>query len=268
MKDNLEKFIGLYHMDKTLRFELKPIGKTLDNINNNGFIDKDNHRAYSYKKVKKLIDRYHKHFIESVLGDFKLDSALLKAYYSLYIQQVKTEKDIKEFDAIQDKLRKSIAEALKKDERFKRIDKKELINKDLNVVLENDDEKILVSEFQGFTSYFTGFHENRKNMYSDETKSTAIAYRLIHENLPKFIDNIAIFKKIAETSVADKFSKLYKDFEECLNVYNINEMFDLDYYSIVLTQKQIEVYNGIIGGKTLEDGTKVQGLNEYINLDL
>jgi CRISPR-associated protein Cpf1 len=266
MKDNLEKFIGLYHMDKTLRFELKPIGKTLDNINNNGSIDKDNHRADSYKKVKKLIDRYHKHFIESVLGDFKLDSALLKAYYSLYIQQVKTEKDIKEFDAIQDKLRKSIAEALKKDERFKRIDKKELINKDLNVVLENDDEKILVSEFQGFTSYFTGFHENRKNMYSDEAKSTAIAYRLIHENLPKFIDNIAVFKKVAETSVAANLSTLYKDFEECLNVYNINEMFDLDYYNIVLTQKQIEVYNGIIGGKTLEDGTKVQGLNEYINL--
>ena len=53
MKNNLEKFIGLYHMDKTLRFELKPMGKTLENINNNGFIENDNHRADSYKKVKK-----------------------------------------------------------------------------------------------------------------------------------------------------------------------------------------------------------------------
>ena len=144
MRKNLEKFIGLYHMDKTLRFELKPMGKTLENINNNGFIENDNHRADSYKKVKKLIDRYHKYYIESVLGDFKLNSIQLEAYYNLYTQQSKTEKEIKEFEAIQDKLRKSIAEALKKDDRFKRIDKKELINEDLNVVLENDDERILI----------------------------------------------------------------------------------------------------------------------------
>lgn len=266
MRKNLEKFIGLYHMDKTLRFELKPMGKTLENINNNGFIENDNHRADSYKKVKKLIDRYHKHYIESVLGEFRLDSILLEAYYDLYIKKTKTEKEVKEFEAIQDKLRKSIAGALKKDDRFKRIDKKELINEDLDAVLINNEERTLVSEFHGFTSYFTGFHENRKNMYSDEAKSTAIAYRLIHENLPKFIDNIAVFKKVANTTVADNFAQLYKDFEEYLNVYNINEMFDLDYYNIVLTQKQIEVYNGIIGGKTLEDGTKIQGLNEYINL--
>lgn len=266
MKNDLNKFIGLYNMNKTLRFELRPVGKTLENINNNGFIGNDDHRADSYKKVKKLIDRYHKHYIESVLENFRLDSFLLESYYNLYTKRIKTEKETKGVEAIQDKLRKSIANALKKDDRYKRIDKKELIREDLNTVLINDKERNLVSEFYDFTSYFTGFHENRKNMYSDEAKSTAIAYRLIHENLPKFVDNMAVFKKIAATSVADNFSKLYKDFEEYLNVYNINEMFELNYYDTVLTQTQIEVYNGIIGGKTLEDGTKIQGLNEYINL--
>lgn len=266
MENGLNKFIGLYPMDKTLRFELVPIGKTIDYINKNGFLENDNHRADSYKKVKKLIDRYHKYYIESVLGDFKLTKTILESYYNLYIKQSKTEKESKEFESIQDKLRKSIAEALKKDDRFKRIDKKELIKEDLSIVLENDEERTLVSEFHGFTSYFTGFHKNRKNMYSDEAKSTAIAYRLIHENLPKFIDNMAVFKKVSETTVANNYSKLYKDFEECLNVCDISEMFELDYYNIVLTQTQIEVYNGIIGGKILEDGTKIQGLNEYINL--
>lgn len=34
----------------------------------------------------------------------------------------------------------------------------------------------------------------------------------------------------------------------------------------MLSQSGIDRYNGIIGGYTCEDGTKVQGLNEYINL--
>ena len=262
MEDNLSRFTNLYSLSKTLRFELQPIGKTLDNINANGFLANDAHRAESYKKVKKLIDEYHKDFIESVLGDFKLNSEYLQLYYELYSQATKD----KQFKDIQDKLRKAIAGALKGDVRYKTIDKKELIRQDMKEFINNDTDKALLDEFYEFTTYFTGFHENRKNMYSDEAKSTAIAYRLIHDNLPKFIDNMAVFEKIARTSVADNFSAIYKAFEEYLNVNSINEMFALDYYSVVLTQSQIEVYNSIIGGRTLEDGTKIQGINEYVNL--
>ena len=263
MNNKLSKFIGLYQLSKTLRFELKPVGKTFENIQNNGFLVNDEHRAESYKKVKKLIDRYHKEFIESVMDNFELDEDVLNSYYDLYLQ---TSKDEKLFEAIQDKLRKSISDAFKKDSRFKRIDKKELIREDIIKFLDNDEDKALVNEFHDFTSYFTGFNTNRQNMYSSEAKSTAIAYRLIHDNLPKFIDNISTFKQIAEASVADNFSTLYKEYEEYLNVNEIAEMFEIGYYNIVLTQTQIEVYNNIIGGKTLEDGTKIQGLNEYINL--
>ena len=266
MNNNLNKFTGLYQLSKTLRFELKPVGKTRENIDNNGFLVNDEHRAESYKKVKKIIDRYHKSYIDSVLSNFSLNEDVLENYYDLYMRSSKTEKEAKEFEAIQDYLRKSISTALKKDERFKRIDKKELIREDMLTYLTDEKEKGLVEEFHDFTTYFTGFHQNRQNMYSPEAKSTAIAYRLIHDNLPKFIDNIAIFKKIAETSVADNFLKIYKENEEYLNVNDIEELFDLSYYSMVLTQTQIEVYNGIIGGRTQEDGTKLKGLNEYINL--
>lgn len=103
-------------------------------------------------------------------------------------------------------------------------------------------------------------------MYSSEAKSTAIAYRLIHENLPKFIDNMAVFESVAASPIAEQFPVLYKDFEECLNVTVIGEIFALNYYNYVLTQSQIDLYNAIIGGKVLADGTKVKGLNEYINL--
>lgn len=266
MNNNLNQFTGLYQLSKTLRFELKPIGKTLENIQENGFITNDEHRADSYKKVKKLIDRYHKDYMESVLANFKLNNETLHSLCDLYTCSTKTEAQVKEYEAAQDSLRKSISSALKKDERFKRIDKKELIREDMLKYLDNEQEKALINEFHDFTTYFTGFNENRQNMYSAEAKSTAIAFRLIHENLPKFIDNISTFKKIAETSVADNFATLYKEYEEYLNVNEITEMFEIDYYNIVLTQTQIEVYNSIIGGRTLDDGTKIQGINEYVYL--
>jgi len=59
-----------------------------------------------------------------------------------------------------------------------------------------EEDKKNVKEFEAFTTYFTGFHQNRANMYVADEKRTAIASRLIHENLPKFIDNIRIFEKM------------------------------------------------------------------------
>lgn len=47
---------------------------------------------------------------------------------------------------------------------------------------------------------------------------------------------------------------------------DIRDVFVLNYYNNVLTQKQIDVYNALVGGRTLDDGTKIKGLNEYINL--
>lgn len=170
--------------------------------------------------------------------------------------------------AIQKNLRKQIVSAFSQDPAFKTIYKKDLIQKDLLEFVTENEEKKLVEEFHNFTSYFLGFHENRKNIYSDKDQSTAIAYRLIHENLPKFIDNMNIFKKVIESDVKDNLPTLFESFSEQfgINVRSLAEIFSLDYYNMLLTQPQIELYNALIGGKTEPDGTKVQGINEYINL--
>lgn len=60
-------FKRLYPLSKTLRFEAKPIGATLKNIIKSGLLEEDEHRTQSYVKVKKLIDEYHKVFIDRVL---------------------------------------------------------------------------------------------------------------------------------------------------------------------------------------------------------
>ncbi|MBW6442211.1 type V CRISPR-associated protein Cas12a/Cpf1 [Patescibacteria group bacterium] len=268
------EFTNKYSLSKTLRFELKPVGKTLENIEKKGLISQDEKKAESYKKMKKTIDSLHRDFIEETMSQVKLTK--LKAFAELYnVSPERKKEDVfkKEFEKVQAYLRKEIAEGFKTgkaEESFSKIDKKELITELLPDWISRHNKKDIYfdDKFKTFTTYFRGFHENRKNMYTEKKQATAISYRLIHENLPKFMDNIKIFEKIK--SIPELYGKcvvLYKEIGEYLNIKNIDEAFKLDYYNRVLTQKQIVVYNLIISGRTIEeDQKKIQGLNEYINL--
>lgn len=269
----MKEFTNLYPVSKTLRFELQPIGKTKEHIEKNGILQRDEKRAEDYKIVKGFIDDYHKQFIKERLWTFKLplhseghlDS--LEEYQALYEMSKRNDAQEAEFSEIKDNLRSIIAKRLTESgSAYERIFKKELIREDLIDFLESNEDKDIVRQFADFTTYFSGFHENRRNMYVAEEKSTAIAYRLIHQNLPKFMDNMKAFAKIAETSVAEHFTDIYEGWEEHLNVGSIEEIFRLDYFSETLTQIHIEVYNYIIGKKLLEDGTEIKGINEYVNL--
>lgn len=269
---NFENFTNLYSISKTLRFELRPIGKTQDFIEKHGLLKEDARRADSYKKVKKLIDEYHKDFIEKSLSSCKLkiesndkkDS--LEEYCELYKKKDKSESDKKAFKKIQDQLRSQIVKAFNDREEFKELGKKELITDLLPKFLDNENNKELVEEFKTFTTYFTGFHENRKNMYSSEEKSTAIAYRLIHENLPKHLDNVSIFEKLKTSKVSEEFANISKDLKEELQGKSLEDLFLTESYIELLSQSQIDRYNALIGGKSLEKNKKIKGLNEYINL--
>ena len=263
----LTDFTGLYPLSKTLRFELIPQGKTLEHIVKNGLLEQDEHRAESYIVVKKIIDEYHKAFIAEALADFKLYG--LEDYYLYYQILKRNDDEKKKFEEIQSNLRKQIADRFTKQESFKNLFAKELIKDDLIRFVQNEEDRELIKEFNSFTTYFTGFHENRKNMYSAEDKSTAIAYRLIHQNLPKFIDNMRAFEKVQNSPVKDKFQTILSDNElgPIIQVMAIEDVFTLEYFNETLTQTGIDKYNHLIGGYTPEEGkVKIKGLNEYINL--
>lgn len=265
--NNLSTFTNLYPLSKTLRFELIPQGKTLEYIHENGLLEHDEHRAESYIEVKKIIDEYHKMFINQALDGFKLNA--LEDYFLYYQLPKRGDEEKKKFQEIQSKLRKQIADRFVKSDSFKNLFAKELIKDDLKTFVQSDEEKKLIQEFDNFTTYFTGFHENRKNMYSADEKSTAIAYRLIHQNLPKFIDNISAFDKVRNSPVKDKFETILSDAElgPVIQVLTLEDMFTLEYFSETLTQLGIDSYNHLIGGFTAEEGKeKIKGLNEYINL--
>lgn len=308
-------FTGLYPLSKTLRFELIPVGKTKENIEKNGILERDNKRAIGYKAIKNVIDEYHKAFIELMLDNFELNLTdngkkdSLEEYYLLYHLSSTDPKKKVDMPKVQEALRKQISERFtkEKDENekiientaYKRLFGMELIREDLVKEFVNtqkgidyiraqkgnenlSDEDVLqkreelvaeIAQFKEFTGYFDGLKKNRKNMYVADDEATSIAHRIISENLPKFIDNMNAFERIAASEVASHFENLYerivllcKEKKIVWNINSIEEIFKLNHFSKVLTQKQIDVYNAIIGGMVLDDGTKIQGINEYVNL--
>jgi CRISPR-associated protein Cpf1 len=266
----IEQFTNRYPVTKTLRFSLIPIGKTEENFNKKQLLKEDEERALKYYPVaKKVIDKYHKDFINDVLSKTYLDSDILSDYSTLYYKSDKSDKELDMMVKLEENMRTIIAKELKNDSRFNFLNKKELIRTVLPEYLSNQDipEEDLkaVESFRDFTTYFTGFYENRKNMYTDEAKSTAIPYRCINVNLPKFLDNIKNFEKVLSALPSKDIEELDRD---CFSAFGINlkNAFSLDYFNFALSQSGIDRYNGITGGYTCSDGSKVQGLNEKINL--
>lgn len=267
MKTIFENFTNQYPVSKTLRFELIPQGKTRDFIEQKGLLKQDEERADKYKKVKKTIDEYHKNFIEQSLSGVKLNG--LQDYMDLYLKPDKEDKDKKAFEKAKDLLRRQISDSFKKHDKFKTLFAKELIKQDLMNFC-REEEKDNIKEFQDFTTYFKGFHENRENMYVADAKATAIAYRLIHENLSKFIDNIKIFEKLKNNApeLIEKLNSVLRDMKEIIKGNTLEEIFSLDYFNETLTQNGIDLYNTVLGGRTANEGKiKIKGLNEYINTD-
>lgn len=239
----IKELTGLYSLTKTIGVELKPVGKTQELIEARKLIEQDDQRAEDYKIVKDIIDRYHKDFIDKCLNCVKIEKDDLEKYVSL---AENSNREAVDFDNIKTKMRNQITESFKKNPLFVGLFKKELITNYLpNFV--SEEERVVVNKFSKFTTYFDAFNNNRKNLYSGDAKSGTIAYRLIHENLPMFLDNIASFNKISETGVNEYFSSIEAEFTDTLNGKHLADLFQIDYFNNTLTQKKIDNYNYIVG---------------------
>lgn len=239
----IKELTGLYSLTKTIGVELKPVGKTQELIEARKLIEQDDQRAEDYKIVKDIIDRYHKDFIDKCLNCVKIKKDDLEKYVSL---AENSNRDAEDFDNIKTKMRNQITEAFRKNSLFTNLFKKNLIKEYLPAFV-SEEEKSVVNKFGKFTTYFDAFNDNRKNLYSGDAKSGTIAYRLIHENLPMFLDNIASFNIISETGVNEYFSSIEAEFTDTLNGKHLADLFQIDYFNNTLTQKKIDNYNYIVG---------------------
>ena len=263
MEQFYSNFHNLFSVAKTLRFELKPIGKTQEFFEQL-ILNSDEEKSETFKKIKKYCDEFHKFFIEECLENVYDDKFidLLKNYNELYHNNSKTEKEDDEFENIKKNLRKIIATRFTKNEKYKGLFGKDFIKKYLKEhYAENDEILKEITLFEDFTTYFTGYNQNRANMYSDEEKHTAIAFRLIDENLPTYIKNIKAFEL-----AINNIQNLSEQIKNNLGL-DIDKYFkQIENYPLTLSQKQIEEYNLAIAGKTTSENKKLQGINEIINL--
>lgn len=239
----IKELTGLYSLTKTIGVELKPVGKTQELIEAKKLIERDDQRAEDYKIVKDIIDRYHKDFIDKCLNCVKIKKDDLEKYVSL---AENSNRDAEDFDNIKTKMRNQITEAFRKNSLFTNLFKKNLIKEYLPAFV-SEEEKSVVNKFSKFTTYFDAFNDNRKNLYSGDAKSGTIAYRLIHENLPMFLDNIASFNAISGIGVNEYFSSIEVEFTDALEGKRLTEFFQIGFFNNTLTQKKIDNYNYVVG---------------------
>lgn len=260
MSNLYSEMINLYQLSKTLRFELQPIGKTKEYFEKYVF-DNDERKAKAYPFVKKYLDEVHKIFIDECLE--KIDRISLEEKLEEYLIAVTdNDYDSEKLEKIKAAMRKIISETFTKDKRYKDMLGEKILSQYAKELYQDDEEASKkIEEFNKFSTYFTGYHQARANMYVNEEKHTAIAYRLIDENLPTFKNNIKLYVKFKEVC-PDKVQKIKDE----LNIDTDEFFADIKQYSKCLAQKDIEKYNLVIGGKSLENGQKIQGINEYINL--
>lgn len=258
-------FTNLFSMQKTLRFKLIPVGKTLEHFRNNKMLEKDKKRAEDYKKIKKLMDEYHKEFIERVLQNVEID---ISQYSDLYLKRYKSDSEKKQMSDYEKKFCKKISDSFTKNPEYKKIFGDDMVYKILPEYIKNKadylEKKDQLETFNKFTVYFKDLYQARKNMYVAEAQNTSIANRCIMQNLPRFIDNAVSFEKVKE-KLNDDIKELSNSFK---NIFEItaSDVFLIENFSCALSQLGIDQYNSVIGGFSKENGEKIKGINEYINL--
>lgn len=277
-KKTVDGFCGQgngYSRSITLRNRLIPIGKTQENLEKLKVLEDDFARAKAYVEVKALIDDFHRSFIEDVLSKVKIQWKPLFEEFELYQKEtdkINKNKIKKHLEKIQVDLRKDVVKNFKDDKRFAKLFKKELLSELLPEVIKSAPESEIsnkqaaLSVFDKFSTYFTGFHENRMNMYSEDDKATAISNRIVNENFPKFYANIKVFEYL-QKNFPNIISDTEQSLKNFLNGKKLADIFSAEAFNEVLSQKGIDFYNTVIGGISGEAGSeKVQGLNEKINL--
>jgi hypothetical protein len=260
----------------------------------------------------KILDSSAPKFLQTLKQQTQHIQTLKEQDYSakkeLENQRKKVAEDIKQCDKSKEQLLQELRE--KRTELDKQISKKERAIKEYDKALKFKFEKYgnlydktqntftllrlfyaqdeeatrTIAEFDGFNSYFTGFNENRANVYNIKGDgaddkwhflSTSIAHRLFEQNLKFHCDNILQWDKLQSTLEKhqdtlkeknwDWHTKL-QEIEQQLNFTN-QDFFSIENFINHFYQQGIDGYNKILGGlPAQENQEKQQGINELLNL--
>ena len=253
MENYYDSLTRQYPVTKTIRQELKPVGKTLENIKNAEIIEADKQKKEAYVKVKELMDEFHKSIIEKSLVGIKLDG--LSEFEKLYKIKTKTDEDKNRISELFYYMRKQIADALKNSRDYGYVDNKDLIEKILPERVKDENSLNALSCFKGFTTYFTDYYKNRKNIYSDEEKHSTVGYRCINENLLIFMSNIEVYQIYKKANIKND------NYDE----ETLDKTFMIESFNECLTQSGVEAYNSVVASIKTATNLYIQKNNKEEN---
>ena len=282
---NFQDFTNLYELSKTLRFELKPIWGTKKLIEEKNILKLDKKKRENYEKVKPYFNKIHQEFINFALRNPNFDFSQFEEKYLNWLKDKKNKDLLKEKESIdkiflekiwklfensvKDFLKENGFESIVKseDQNLKFFRRKEIFEvlqekygSELETQMVNKDWEIK-SIFNGWEKwlwYFDKFFNTRDNFYKTDWTSTAIATRIIKDNLKIFLENIVAFGKIKNKKI--DFSEVEKNFS-----VSIDTFFEINNFNNCFLQDWIDFYNKVIWGETLENWEKLKWLNEIIN---
>ncbi len=286
-------FTNLYQLSKTLRFELKPIGKTEETFkqwlgamnsagnedNNDNLFAQDKKIKDAYVVIKSIMDKLHEQFIEKSLTSEEAKNIDFSDFLDIYKYRGNDfpkdfEKKLREqigntYKVAGAYFSKEISKALNKEFKTKKpfeclTDAKMLNYLSANVkeIAEqnNIDQETLanhIKQFKGFWGYLSNYNKNRENYYTtDKEQSTAVATRIVHDNLPTFCDNIIRFEERNDEYCGICEYLKDKNIETKIKNNQGNEVdvepitkdvFKIKHFNNCLAQSQIKEYNRIIG---------------------
>lgn len=291
MNKTLADFTGLYQIQKTLRFSLIPQGKTLENLEKSGLLASDQKRADYYQRTKDIIDKYHKKVLQDSLSGIKKTIAssapdkfkkarkylndtctdinweLVAKTFQQFQASAKDTEAQKVFEAECKLIRDILINVFQSNEYFGLLIQSTPANffKLLKATNNCPEDAEAIRQFAQFSTYFVGFQDNRKNIYSSEAQTTAAPYRAIDVNFTKFMANCQIY-----TYLKEKYNCIILQAQTELAGYldgkSLDDIFSIANYSDYLPQTGIDFYNNVLGGCVPRDNKKIRGLNEFINL--
>ena len=248
----MNQFTNLFQVHKTVKFDLRPIGKTAELINSDGFLASDDkEKAMAYQIVKCLIvDYYQKEVIAPILNkieDNKEWNCLLEKYDKAK-DGIERNAISKKLSSIIDKskptkptakalyaplkdyvltLEKAELQLILKDLQYDEVviggkTIRAVWNKDLKEFV-----KLAIEKFKNFTPYFETLATNIEQVFSG--RKNGLAHRIIYQNLYTFVRNkralddlrvvIAEFRDEKDIAVTDFSNYLLQDGIDKYNKY-------------------------------------------------
>ena len=269
-------FTNLQPVTKTVKFRLDPVGNTMKNVEKNNILENAALRVEKRNELKVYIDKFHKEYIDKKLSDF---SALSEEVFPKYIMDelfdLYTAGDKAGVESRFAQIGEKLTDYMTNSKEYEFMEKKEFIKDILPNAFKGDNEAQLVfSFFEKSVTEVRDLNMLRKELYSGENKHGTILKRTVWDNLGTYLSNAVKLEKFSE--MYNDGSILTKHYRENLDklsekVYGIGHTFDIsefrhDAYFLHVSQSGIDRYNTMISGYSLEDGTKIPGLNEIIQV--